>query len=410
MESIEKISTSKCPLCRKSLANNEYKQAISQLEEKLQENFDKQNKSQKELYEQKLESEKNYYDNAIKNSHEIHQEQLTTLKDSMDNSYKKQLDMLKENYELMLKENKKQFEEIENKLNENFKNKVKEKEKEIKDLESCQRKFKKDAIQQAQFTFEKKYRELEQKIGEKDIQLQRASDEMDHLKKQLIQNQSELKGEVGELNLLSALNEAFSDDRFRRQKRGVSSGDIIQEIRINGKNIDTLIIYDNKSSNTVTKKDIEKAKKYQKIHDTNYVLIVSEKLPKISVPNGLYGTRDGIILVHPKIVTEVAKQIRTSIIEVSKHSLGKEDLKSKQSKLYEFVMSNEFAIIVNELTQTDQELYKLQSKEERDHNTMWKIRKELCSKLTEAHNNLASTIEYITQSGISDLKEKEKLV
>ena len=40
MESLDKLSSQKCPLCSKSLASKEYKQAISQLEEKLEKNFE----------------------------------------------------------------------------------------------------------------------------------------------------------------------------------------------------------------------------------------------------------------------------------------------------------------------------------------------------------------------------------
>ena len=136
--------------------------------------------------------------------------------------------------------------------------------------------------------------------------------------------------------MYSSLTEAFPSDLFRRQKRGQSSGDVIQQIRIGGKSLDIPIVYDNKSASTVTKKDIEKAKKYQKIHGTNYVIIVSANLPKTSVPNELYGSREGILLVHPSIVTEVARQIRNGIIEVSKLSTSKEDQKSKQAKLYQY--------------------------------------------------------------------------
>ena len=48
MESLEELSSLKCPLCNKSLANKEYKQAITQLEEQLQKNFDQKNESQKD--------------------------------------------------------------------------------------------------------------------------------------------------------------------------------------------------------------------------------------------------------------------------------------------------------------------------------------------------------------------------
>ena len=49
MESLDKLSSQKCPLCSKSLATDEYKQAISQLEEKLEKSFEQKNEFQKEF-------------------------------------------------------------------------------------------------------------------------------------------------------------------------------------------------------------------------------------------------------------------------------------------------------------------------------------------------------------------------
>jgi len=295
---------------------------------------------------------------------------------------------------------KKQFTDVEKQLRVIHKKEITEKGKEIALLKKEQVKFKKAVIEQASATFAQKEREMYQTIQERDVQLSRFAGEVESLKKQLQQSQSELKGEAGELDLYSSLTNAFSNDLFRRQKRGQSSGDVIQQIRIGGKFLDTPIVYDNKAANTVTKKDIEKAKKYQKIHGTNYVIIVSANLPKTSVPNGLYGTREGILLVHPSIVTEVAKQIRSGIIEVSKLSMSKGDQKSKQAKLYQFVMSSEFSMTIEDIAGVNEKLYLLQTKEEKDHNTLWKTRRDLYDQLVKTYNDFISGIESITQTDL----------
>jgi len=55
MQSIKQLSSQKCPLCTKPLASEEYDQAISKLENQLQENFDKKNSSQQKSYELEVE-------------------------------------------------------------------------------------------------------------------------------------------------------------------------------------------------------------------------------------------------------------------------------------------------------------------------------------------------------------------
>lgn len=402
-EQLLEISQLKCPLCSKTLANQEYESAIKQLEQKLQQNFDEKNSDQTQQFELEIKKLKENYESTIKENTKIHQAHQEQLQKDIENSYKTQTELMQKNYDSILKQNEKQFSEIEKQLKAVHQKEIAEKGKEITALRKEQEKFKKSAIEQAGAVFAQKERELYQTIQERDVQLNRFSGEVESLKKQLQQSQSELKGEVGELDLYLSLTEAFASDLFRRQKRGQSSGDIIQQIRVGGKSLDTLIIYDNKAANTVTKKDIEKAKRYQKIHGTNYVIIVSANLPKTTVPNGLYGNREGILLVHPSIVTEVAKQIRSGIIDVSKLSMGKEDQKSKQAKLYQYVMSSEFSMIIEDISSINEKLYSLQTKEEKDHSTLWKTRRDLYDQLVKSYNGFSSGIESITQTDLEGI-------
>jgi len=208
--------------------------------------------------------------------------------------------------------------------------------------------------------------------------------------------------------LLTRLKEAFPNDHFRRQKRGTSSGDVMHQIRENGKNLEIPIVYDHKAAKTVTKNDIEKAKKYQKIHGTNYVIIVSARLPKNSVPNGLCGRRDGILLVHPSIVVEITKELRNHIVEISKLQLSTKDQKSKQTQLYEYMIGSEFSRIMDNIFTAHETLYKIQSKEEKDHQTLWKARQHEMAKLARLSNDLSSGVESITQTSLDEIKVEVK--
>jgi len=208
--------------------------------------------------------------------------------------------------------------------------------------------------------------------------------------------------------LYETLTHAFPRDFFRRQKRGTSSGDLIQQIRTTTGPLDTPIVYDNKAASTVSKTDIEKAKRYKKIHATNYVLIVCDNLPKKAIPNGLIGQKDGVILVHSSIVVEVAKQIRSGIIEVSKYTKSKEDQKAKQTRLYEYIIGQEFSMVLQTMAELNEKMYNLQSKEEKDHQVLWKNRKTLHEQLLKAYNDFSSGIESITQE--DSISEKIEVV
>ena len=155
---------------------------------------------------------------------------------------------------------------------------------------------------------------------------------------------------MGEINLYNRLTEGFQEeqDYFERNKRGTAMGDIIHYIKTPNGILETKIVYDNKSSSTVTRIDIEKAQRYKKIHNTNHVIIVSSNLPKKDIENGLIGQKEGITLVHPDIVVPLVKLIRQGIIKISNYAKSKIEKESKEAELYDFITSDKFLGVIEE--------------------------------------------------------------
>lgn len=420
--------TTKCPLCNRPLASEEYLKAKKELENKIQSEYDVKNKEKDSEFRRQLKELKDQHERDTQNHQNNHEEQIKKLQQDLEKSHQSQLSILEKNYGKLSTQNQKQFKILEKQLEMNHKQEIqsknkqlatlknqlkqshdeeiREKNKQIKQLQMERSEFEKRIKSNIQADFEMKSRHLNEDLREKEVQIKRFSDEIESLKKQLVQSQSELKGEAGELDLYSTLTHAFSDDYFRRQTRGTSGGDLIQQIRTSSGPLDTPIVYDNKAASTVTKSDIEKAKKYKKIHGTNYVLIVSNNLPKKTIPNGFFGETEGILLVHTSIVVEIVRQIRIGIVEISKLTKSKEDQKAKQSKLYEYIISREFTSVMESLSETSEKLFNLQNKEEKDHQILWKTRKELQDQLTRTYADLSSGIESITQKD-AYLEEKE---
>ena len=172
------------------------------------------------------------------------------------------------------------------------------------------------------------------KIQEKNTQLERAGKELDDMKRKLEQSQPELRGEAGERDLRNRLTEAFPDDHIKRQKRGTVSSDLIQHIRLPSGKFGMPIVYDNKAGGTYTKADIKKAAGYKRTHGTEYSLIVSANPMKRTVPNGLLWEVDGVIVVHPSIVVEVARTIREGIVKIARMDASQHDQRMPNSLGY----------------------------------------------------------------------------
>ena len=408
-----------CPLCRKQLATKEYNYAIKEMDLRLQKNYDEKHKESLREFENQIKELKQQHKNNITSQKMNFEEQTKTLQENLSQTNTQALDSLKKEYDSISKDNKKRFdtitkdmkrdhdndikekskrlEQIKMRLERDSKNDLQEKAKQIVELKKQLITSKKLAKNEAQVDFDQQRDRLENDIRERDVQLKRVRNEVDELKNQLSNSQSELQGEAGELDLYETLTSAFPDDYFRRQKRGTESADIIQTIRTINESLDTQIVYDNKESKTITKADLSKAKKYKRIHGTNYAIIVSVNLPKREIPNGFFGKKDGILLVHPSVIVEITRQIRAGIIEISKLSTSKEDKKEKESKLYDYIIHQEFSMHLQSIYDIHQKMWDVQHKEEKYHHTLWKQRKELRDQLITAYTEISSGIESITQ-------------
>ena len=66
-------------------------------------------------------------------------------------------------------------------------------------------------------------------------------------------------------------------------------------------------------------------------------------------------------------------------------------------------MSQEFGMVLKSLSDLNEKLFLLQSKEEKDHQTLWRNRKSLQEDLLKAYNELSSGIESITLDSMVEL-------
>lgn len=236
------------------------------------------------------------------------------------------------------------------------------------------------------------------------LQLDRLQTEFDTISDKFRKQQSELIGEIGEIQLLETLSETFIADSFNVQSRGTSEADIVQTVHNNGNPLDIRICYDNKQKTMVTKAHIDKAKKYQLIHNTKYVFVVSSILPKKDIPNSLFGIKDGIFLVHPTVVIEVVKLVRSNLVEIHTKKNTQVNRDSKETELYEFITGHQFALKLSVISNCYSKLDELLKSEMNSHNRSWKQRRKSLDELFRAKIDLEQEINVITDTTIKEVK------
>jgi hypothetical protein len=385
----------KCPICGSSLANEQFNLATQKLNERLT----KLNIEHTKEWAKKFEDEKQEL--VRKHSEEVQLiegarlTQLKSIEQQLKQSYEIQLRSMEKNYNESMSRQSEQLRVSESRLKTSFEEQLRCKDSEIKTLEHEKEDYKKKVAEDAKAATQQHLDKLQNEILQRDIQLLRFQGEVESLKKQVSQTQAELKGEAGELDLFSKLTEAFPEDQFRRQTRGKSTGDIVHRIRTKTGIIDIPIVYDNKQAESVTPSDITKAKKYQEIHGTRYVIIVSSNLPKRDVKSGLLGDRDGIYLVHPSIIVSFAKYLRNAMVELSLISKSDKERESKEGMLYQYIRSQEFISRLEQIARIQTRMWQLQDKEEKDLQKIWKERKDWYTQSERQYAEVSMKIQSI---------------
>jgi hypothetical protein len=283
-----------------------------------------------------------------------------------------------------------------------YEEKIRQKEIQSAELEQELRETKQNAVQDARAALQTELHSKDIEIRERDEQIQHYKGNIEELKEQLSTTQPELKGEAGEQVLLEDLREAFPEDQFSRQTRGISEGDILQHIRTpSGTILKTPIVYDNKEVGKVTRKEVEKQRYYKEHEGTDYLLVVSPNLPR-NIKNGVLGKKEGVSLVRRDIVVEVAEYLRNAIIEISKSSERKKDQDKKQARVYDYITSRDFCRKLESADADNSEMMAMQNKEEKDHQTMWKKRKAIVQRSRDSYVAISSEIDAIIHAQPKD--------
>ena len=452
---VREAASMKCPLCDNSLARGDYKRAMRKLEAEAKTKADVSIQTMikdherkmvevKQLHERDIREARSEYDDRVESARKemraAHQDQQRSIKSEYDNHLKQaqkmhkrvevqmrraadantrslkseigkltrekqeymrttERDLRKRHAQDLKDAHRRQKQELDD-ANKRHSEEIAENKRRMRALEKRAQESASTAEASVRASLESELTHKDMQLREKDIQIERAKAQVEDMSRKLNQSQSEIAGEAGEQNLYNLLKQEFPMDQFRRQKRGQSSSDIIHSIREGGLAPDTRIVYDNKASATITKRDIDKAKKYRDIHNTEYSLIVSSSIPDKHARNRLFGTADGVMLVHPSIIREVATTLRKGIIAIHKASESKQVRSTKEARLYEYMASREFRDTVNDLKACRSDLESLQTKEEKQHAALWTHRKNLVDSFKKAEINIMGKVYGIVEGEV----------
>lgn len=216
------------------------------------------------------------------------------------------------------------------------------------------------AKQRAESTKEREA--LEKKITELGKQLQRKNAQEE---------------ETLELDLFEDLQLAFPQDRIAKLYGGSSNEKILHEVLYKGRPCGRIVI-DSRHRQAWQHGLVMKLRSEQASVTADHAILSTTVFPRGRKELCI---EEGVIVVNPGQVIHIIELLRGAMVRMHLQGLSVVDRSVKTNRLYEFITSQEYIQKTREAASLTEDLLKLDVQEVKDHQTVWKKRGAMATKL-----------------------------
>ncbi|MEO0276454.1 MAG: DUF2130 domain-containing protein [candidate division WOR-3 bacterium] len=340
-----------------------------------------------------------------------------------DDEFKKKIEIEKEKIE------KEAREKIENEMAEyikELKKEIMEKTEKIKEYYKLQAEYEKIKREKEELKeriiFEKE-KEFSQRISEEREKLKKELEEkfyfelkekektIEDLKKELKEAQEKaekisigLKGEIQEIEIEKFLKIEYPFDEIKRVRKGEFGADVIQIVK-NEKGVECgKIYYESKRTKNFDNKWIAKLKEDNLNLNADFLVIVTETMPKES---DRFFYKDGVWICNFFELKPLSFILRYFLIEMSYLKISREDKETKMAMLYDYLTGNEFKNQFGAFIDGFTKLYKGYIEERKRMQSIWAEREKDLQKILDNLMRFYGSIKAIAGEKIPEIKELE---
>ncbi|WP_312136418.1 DUF2130 domain-containing protein [Brevundimonas sp.] len=180
---------------------------------------------------------------------------------------------------------------------------------------------------------------LSLKVKERDTQIASMQQKIEELKKKAEQGSQQLQGEAQELMLEDTLRARFPFDQIEPVGKGEFGGDVVQRVVNASGQVCGTILWETKRTRTWSDSWLNKLKGDQRTAKADLALIVSHALPK---EIETFGHIDGVWVSGPKCAVPLATSLRESLILMSSVRAAGEGQQTKSALMYDYLTGPRF--------------------------------------------------------------------
>jgi hypothetical protein len=219
----------------------------------------------------------------------------------------------------------------------------------------------------------------------------RLTEQLEDMKRRLEKKTAGELGDEAEMDLFSTLSREFPGDQIVRVPKGRTGADILHDVVHNGVIVGR-IVFDSKNHARWSSRFVTKLASDLIEHHGDHAVLSSSVYPsRTRKPHVV----DRVIVAHPAHVLVLTTLLRRQIIAVHESRIGNTARDEKRDTLYDFIVSDRCAQLLNRINSLSDDVLELDAKEESTHRTVWKRRAELIKAIQGAHSEIASEIEQI---------------
>lgn len=231
---------------------------------------------------------------------------------------------------------------------------------------------------------------------------------LDEAQRKAAQGSQQLQGEIMELDLETAMTDAFRDDDIEPIAKGTRGGDIRQVVKSPRGTVCGVMLWEIKRTKSWVDGWIPKLKEDLRNEKANIPIIVTEVMPK-SITDDI-GTLNGVWICKPNTAIVLATLLRKSLLDAGLQKALAENRGTKADALYNFVTSHEFVQQIEAMVETYQEMTQQITKERTYYSKFWAEREAQAQRLLLGTANIIGSMQgHVGQASMPKIKGLELL-
>ena len=243
--------------------------------------------------------------------------------------------------------------------------------------------------------------ELKLKVAEKELTITSMQKQIEELKRRAEQGSQQLQGEVMEIELESLLRTRFPRDTIEPVPKGVHGGDVLHHVLGPIGQACGTILWESKRTKGWSDGWLVKLREDQREAKAEVAILSSVALPK-GVDS--FELVEGVWVTHPRVAIPLATTLRQSLIDLATARQAGEGQQTKTEMVYQYLTGPRFRQRVQAIVEAFSSMQEDLDKEKKAIMKQWAKREEQIARVMQATVGMYGDLQGIAGKSLQEIE------